>query len=191
MMTRTRFEESFAMRSSSRLANPVWNYLLGVFIFISSISFPFFKVILKIPSIQRILSDPYLNGTDYSQLIQMVHGVKIVRIAAPILVGILLLIIFYLNRKNIVFAIRQFGLVVLLSGLAALALESVLFILVFSFLGNRTYTVFLGLSGNNAQFLEMITEQMGNVFLFYWGTISFGLITLGLILTLIARVFKR
>jgi hypothetical protein len=109
----------------------------------------------------------------------------------PLLVVILILLILFTKLGNIFGGLKSTGMALIISGIIAFVSESILYVFINSFQGIQNYTIFLGFSGINADIVKMITLQRGNVFLFYWGLTSFGTLTLGLILILVARTFRR
>jgi hypothetical protein len=166
---------------------------MGLFVFLSSFSPAFYKTIDNSTVIQHVMqgsTSPSL-GSDLSQLVQVINGLKITQVVFPILVAILFLLVLFVNRKNIFSGIKLTGLALLIPGIVAFVIESILYVVFNSLQGIQNYTIFLGFSGTKADIVKMATLQMGNIFLFYWGLTSFGTLTLGLILILVARVFGR
>lgn len=167
--------------------------LMGLFVFLSSFSPAFYKTIDNSTVIQHVMqgsTSPSL-GSDLSQLVQVINGLKITQVVFPILVAILFLLVLFVNRKNIFSGIKLTGLALLIPGIVAFVIESILYVVFNSLQGIQNYTIFLWFSGTKADIVKMVTLQMGNIFLFYWGLTSFGTLTLGLILILVARVFRR
>jgi hypothetical protein len=130
-------------------------------------------------------------ASDYVQLVQVIRWLRITLIVFPLLDAILILLILFINRKNRVVGFKSTGMALLIPGIIAFVFENILYIVFSSFQGIQNYTIFLGFSGGSADVVKMITLQSGNVFLFYWGITSFGILTLGLVLILVARAFKR
>jgi hypothetical protein len=87
--------------------------------------------------------------------------------------------------------LKTCGMAFLIPGIAAFIIEIFFFILFNSIQGIQNYSIFLGFAGSSAEIVKMGTMQVGNVFLFYLGVTAFGILTLGLVLILVARVFRR
>ena len=166
---------------------------LGFFVFLGTFSPAYYKVITNSPIIQKVMHGSNLTspGSDYVQLIQVVRWLRTILVIFPILAAVIILLILVIDHKTILAGVKLIGMALLIPSIIAFVSESILYIVFNSFQGIQNYTIFLGFSGTNADIVKIVTLQMGNVFLFYWGLTSFGILTLGLILILVARVFKR
>ncbi len=167
--------------------------LMGLFVFMSSFSPAFYKAFNNSPIIQKVMQGSNLTSpdSDFVQLIQVVRWLKTILVIFPIFAAVIILLILVIEYKNILAGVKFIGMALFISGIIAFASESILYVFINSFQGIQNYTMFLGFSGTTADIVKIVTLQMGNAFLFYWGLASFGILTLGLILILVARVFKR
>jgi hypothetical protein len=171
----------------------VLSYILGFFVFLGSFSPPFFKAINNSLLIrQAMLSSNLSNPTSgYLQFVQVVHWSRIALVVLPIIISFLVLWILFIQGNFLLPGVKSIGLALLISGSITFVCESILYIVINSFQGIQNYRLFLGLSGNSADVAKMLALQSGDVFLFYWGMTSFGILTLGLVLILVARVLEQ
>jgi hypothetical protein len=191
-MTSRNLDMEFSKLKPTRIAILLCCFL-GFLVFLGSLSPTFFKVINNSSLIQQVMQGSNLANpaSDYVQLVQVIRWLRITLIVFPLLDAILILLILFINRKNRVVGFKSTGMALLIPGIIAFVFENILYIVFSSFQGIQNYTIFLGFSGGSADVVKMITLQSGNVFLFYWGITSFGILTLGLVLILVARAFKR
>jgi len=194
IMTSQNQDNDFSkLKSPSFTSTSVLCFLLGFCVFIGSFFPSFFKTINISTLIQQVMLSSNLANpvSDFTQLVQTIHLLRVILVVIPILVSVFILGILFIYRKDKLKGVKSIGLALLIPGIIAFVFESVLYVALNSIQRIQNYSTFLGFSGISAEIVKMIIMQKGNVFLFYWGITAFGILTLGLVLILVARVLKR
>ncbi len=167
--------------------------VLGLFVILGSLipawikssgsTFLFRKVLQNSSVSNSGLNIPHLDG--------LIDWIKITQVAIPVFIVTTILLTLYMNRKRIWECLKPLGFTLLIAGAVAFISEIILNLVYNLSQQIPAYSEFLGFSGEEAEIVKMITLQTGNIFLFYWGMTAFGILTLGLVLIMVSRVFSK